>query len=259
LYIRTWAVAYARTKDEKLLRAIELALEHFEKKNDPNNRRVYRNYVVADALLSLAVDCDATSRLVPERLAARLQSFVVLVDGMFCALRHNLERSDGFITSVDHASRVVREYRTSLWNASPGKGTRNFTTAQIGMMCVSRYENTGDIRYRDLIHQAADIYLNSLPEDGVDAWPMTFGHAISVQVAAWRSTAQQRYLDRARELADFAVKHFFDQGPLPRASLKSNHYEAITGADTLALGLVELHLHILGITAVRYPPNTIDR
>src|SRR5688572_4070412 len=28
-YIRTWAVAYARTKDEKLLRAIDLALEHF--------------------------------------------------------------------------------------------------------------------------------------------------------------------------------------------------------------------------------------
>jgi hypothetical protein len=55
------------------------------------------------------------------------------------------------------------------------------------------------------------------------------------------------------------LKHFFDKGPLPRASLKSNHYEAITGADTLALGLVELHLHILAITAVRYPSNTIDR
>jgi hypothetical protein len=85
------------------------------------------------------------------------------------------------------------------------------------------------------------------------------GHAISLQVAAWRSTAQQKYLDRARELADFAVKHFFDEGPLPRASLKSNHYESITGADTLALGLVELHLHILGITAVRCPSNAIDR
>jgi hypothetical protein len=60
-------------------------------------------------------------------------------------------------------------------------------------------------------------------------------------------------------LADFAVKHFFNQGPLPRASLKSSHYDATTGADTLALGLVELHLNILGITAVRCPPNTIER
>ena len=37
------------------------------------------------------------------------------------------------------------------------------------------------------------------------------------------------------------------------------HYETITGADTLALALVELHLSILHITAVRCPPNTIDR
>ena len=44
-----------------------------------------------------------------------------------------------------------------------------------------------------------------------------------------------------------------------RASLKSEHYEAITGADTLALALLELHLNILHITAARCPPNTIDR
>ena len=59
--------------------------------------------------------------------------------------------------------------------------------------------------------------------------------------------------------SDEDVQKLFDQGPLPRASLKSQHYETITGADTLALGLVELHLHILAITAVRCPPNTIDR
>lgn len=258
-YIRTWAVAYARTKNEKLLRAIELSLDHFEKKHHPDNVVGFRNYLVADAMLSLAVDCDAATRLVPERLATRLQAFAVFVDGIFCALQHNLEGNDGFIIGVDYATRVRREYRTLPWTPSAWKGHRGFSTAQIGMMCVSRYENTGDIRYRNLIHHAADIYLNSLPEDGVDAWPITFAHAISLQVAAWRSTAQQRYLNRARELADFAVKHFFDQGPLPRASLKSNHYEAITGADTLALGLVELHLNILGITAVRCPPNTIDR
>jgi hypothetical protein len=132
------------------------------------------------------------------------------------------------------------------------------TTAQVAMMCVSRYENTGSVAYRDLVHAAADAYLKRCPHRGrrvADG----FGHAISLQVAAWRSTAQQKYLDRARELADFAVKHFFDEGQLPRASLKSTHYDAVTGADTLALGLVELHLHILAITAVRYPPNTIDR
>ncbi|MGI8604727.1 MAG: hypothetical protein ACR2OZ_17290 [Verrucomicrobiales bacterium] len=52
---------------------------------------------------------------------------------------------------------------------------------------------------------------------------------------------------------------FWGINALPKASLKSDHYETITGADTLALALVELHLNILAITAVRCPPNTIDR
>ena len=56
-----------------------------------------------------------------------------------------------------------------------------------------------------------------------------------------------------------ALEKFWGTSPLPRASLKSEHYESITGADTLALALVELHLNILHITAVRCPPNTIDR
>jgi hypothetical protein len=92
-----------------------------------------------------------------------------------------------------------------------------------------------------------------------DVWPATLGHAISLELAAWRSTAQPVYLDRARLFGKLALEKFFDKSPLPRASLKSDHYETITGADTLALALVELHLHILHITAVRYPPNTIDR
>jgi hypothetical protein len=67
------------------------------------------------------------------------------------------------------------------------------------------------------------------------------------------------YLDQARKLADAAVRIFWGDDGLPRASSKSKHYESITGADTLGLSLVELHLGILGITAVRTPANTIDR
>jgi hypothetical protein len=220
--IRAWAVAYDHTKDEAFLSAIKRTMAPFFRERD----------------LSLAIDCDAAARLMPERLAENLMLFAEETDSLFC--------SDAAIAG------------NQRWTHSK-RWTHSNTLAQVGMMCVSRYENTGDVRYRDLIHQAADGYLNSLPDSNADAWPITFGHAISLQVAAWRSTAKQGYLDRARAFADFAVKHFFDQGPLPRASLKSTHYEAITGADTLALGLVELHLHILAITAVRYPPNTIDR
>jgi hypothetical protein len=67
------------------------------------------------------------------------------------------------------------------------------------------------------------------------------------------------YLECARKFGDLAVEKFWGTNALPRASLKTDHYETITGADTLALALVELHLNVLHITAVRCPPNTIDR
>jgi hypothetical protein len=258
-YIRTWAVAYARTKDEQFLKAIEVLLTRFEQKRHPKTGLIEAHtgdtYAWVDSSLSLAIDCDGAAHLVPGALASRLREFAAREDEAFCSLAHEVRDKGGFGTVVDAATALPQEEPTALWKARYG----GHTTAQIGMMCVSRYENTGKVRYRELIHAAADAYMKSLPAETEDAWPVTFGQAISLQVAAWRSTANQEYLDRARALADVAVQKFFDQGALPRASLHSQHYETITGADTLALGLVELHLHILAITAVRCPPNTIDR
>jgi len=127
------------------------------------------------------------------------------------------------------------------------------------MMCVSRYHNTGSPNYRDLIIAAGDAYIDSLPAGNVDAWPMTFGHAISLELACFGITADKEYYDRAFKMGQVAVEKFFDDSPLPRASLKTNHYESITGADTLVLALAELHLCTLQITAVRAPVNTLDR
>ncbi|MBI4579284.1 MAG: hypothetical protein HY718_06250, partial [Planctomycetes bacterium] len=46
--------------------------------------------------------------------------------------------------------------------------------------------------------------------------------------------------------------------PLPRASLKTGHYEAITGADSLALALLDLHAAINKLETP-IPCNGIDR
>jgi len=259
-HIRTWATAYAGTTNELFLTAIDHVVSSLETHRNSKTELIQLfpdiSHPWAVSGLSLAIDSDAASRLVPEPAAAKLRGLAEGQDRMFCSVSHDLKLTGGFITGDDLALQAART--TALWIPSTGR-YRGHTTAQVAMMCVSRYENTGSVAYRDLVHAAADAYLKAMPTPEDDVWPMVFGHAISLQVAAWRSTAQQKYLDRARELADFAVKHFFDEGPLPRASLKSTHYDAGTGADTLALGLVELHLHILGITAVRYPPNTIDR
>ena len=121
---------------------------------------------------------------------------------------------------------------------------RATTESQAAMMYVSRYENTGKTVYRDAIRASANEHLRLSPGGP----PLTMGHIISLQLAAWRSTARQQYLDEARAFADVALIKYFDGAP----SLDP-------GLDTLALSLVELHLHVLYITAVRCPPNTLDR
>jgi hypothetical protein len=257
-YIRTWAAAFANTGDEQFLRATDVLLTRFEKKRHPITGLIetFSNYTNArmDSVLSLAIDCDGAAQHVPEPLASRLREFAAREDEIFCALPHDVKRTGGLIISLSQPTGKVAGSPTWRWNAGYG-----ITTAQLAMMCVSRYDNTGKIGYRNLILSSADAYLNSLPPDTEDAWPLTFGQAISLELAAWRHSADWKYMERARQLGDIAVEKFWGTNALPRASLKTDHYEAITGADTLALALLELHLQILHITAVRCPPNTIDR
>ncbi len=254
-FIRTWAEAFAHTGDEVFLSAIETVLSVYEKKQrrpaqpaghssgSPN---------VCDAL-SLAIDCDGAARKVPEPLRTRLTAFAACEDARFCALPHELREKHGFVKSRDATASHVTY--TSLWDPMLGK----HTTAAVGVMCRSRYENTGRIGYRKLTVAAADAYLDSLPGDDIDAWPLSFGQAITVELAAWRITARKKYFARASELGEIAIEKYFGDSPLPRASLKTDHYESTTGADTLALALAELHLSTRTITVVRTPPNTIDR
>jgi len=258
-YIRTWAEAYAHTKDETFLKAIDVMLTRFEKKRHPKTglieMRKGSSFCAPASCLSLAIDCDGASRKVPEPLASRLSKFAAREDEIFCSLPHDLKGEKGFLIRVAVANgKPVKKY-TSLWEAGYGK----HTTAMVAVMCVSRYENTGYTGYHDLITLAADAYLDSLPGKDVDAWPMTFGNAITLQLAAFRSTAQEKYHHRAYILGEVAIKVFFGDSPLPRASLKSDHYESTTGADTLALALIELHLSTRHITTIRAPANNIDR
>ncbi|HEX5175571.1 MAG TPA: hypothetical protein VFV83_01005, partial [Chthoniobacteraceae bacterium] len=233
--IRTWSVAYAQTKDPQYLGIIETVLGRIEKKRHPRTGLLEgpgdRSAVAST--LSLAIDCDGASRRVPEPLAGRLRAVATKEDEIFCALPHDLKSTRGFIADCEASTRVFKGKPTPLWLAANGAGT----TARVGMMCVSRYENTGRVAYRELIHAAADCYLDALPGEADDLWAGTIGHAISLELAAWRSTAKPIYFECARQLGEFALAKFFDSGPLPRASLKSEHYETVTGADTLALAL----------------------
>ena len=69
--IRTFAVAYARTKDEQFLHATDALLSRCERELEgPTGASHSRNTPLAD-ILSLTIDCDGAAHRVPEPLAAR--------------------------------------------------------------------------------------------------------------------------------------------------------------------------------------------
>jgi len=229
-YIGTWCYAYKHTKDKTFLNAIEVLLARFERKR-----------VQADGSMAATIgplDCHIAAGMVPEPLSSRLRAFA--------------EKEDELILSELRTKPIVSQ--RPMWEARYSSAT----AASSAMFYLARYEQVGKKAYRDAVIETADAYLNSLPEEDVDVWPMSFAHTISVELAAYRWTEREDYLACARELATMAVNIFWQDNPLPRASFKTGHYETITGADSLALALLEFHAvtHNLKITI---PSNTIDR
>lgn len=230
-YIGTWCYAWKYTKDETFLRAIEAILARFERK------RVQKDGSLAATLGPLDLEIAAT--MVPDPLAKRLREFAA--------------REDELILT-DLLKQFTGTNAPPKWQNGYSAGT----LASSAMFCLGRYEQTSKGGYRDALILSADRYLNSQPDEDVDAWPQSFAHVISTQVAAHRFTKKEIHLKQAQHFARRAVDIFWQDNPLPRASKQTGHYETITGADSLALALLEVHAATHGLTN-RIPSNTIDR
>jgi hypothetical protein len=233
-YIGTWCYAWKYTQDETFLRAIEAILARFERK------RVQKDGSLAATLGPLDLEIAAT--MVPEPLAKRLREFAAKEDELILAdLQKQL--ADGTNT-----------YTPPKWQNGYSAGT----LASSAMFCLGRYEQTNHPALREMLIKIADLYRDSVPEEDVDAWPQSFAHVISTQVDAYRLTKKAIYLNEAQRFGRMAVEIFWQDNPLPRASKQTGHYEAITGGDSLALALLEVHAATHGLTN-RIPSNTIDR
>jgi hypothetical protein len=233
-YIGTWSQAWKHTTNEVFLRAIESILARFERK------RVQKDGSLVATLGPL--DLEPAAAMVPDPLAARLRAFAAKEDELILA---DLEKQLAGGTNV---------YTPPKWQNGYSAGT----LASSAMFCLGRHEQTGKAAYRYLLVKIAEQYLGSRPDEDVDAWPQSFAHVISTQVAAYRLTEKKVFLDQAREFAQMATEIFWQDNPLPRASKQTGHYEAITGADSLALALLEVHAATHGLTN-HIPSNTIDR
>ena len=235
-YILTWAQAFKHTENPTFLRAIETLLARFERK------RVQKDGTLTATMGPL--DCHSAASLLPEQLSARLYAFAEKEDELILA---------EFAQQGGNA-KTPPAGQPPLWKT----GYSASTQASTAMFYLARYEQVGKSAYRDALVAIADKYAGALPEEDLDAWPMAFAHAISAQAAAYRWTGRKAYLDEAERLARLAVELFWQDNPLPRASLKTGHYEAITGADSLALALLDVHA-MLNRLSIKIPSNTIDR
>jgi hypothetical protein len=235
-YILTWAHAYKHASEPLFLKAIETLLARFERK------RITKDGTMTATIGPL--DCESAARLVPEPLSARLRAFAEKEDELILA---DLRR--------DPVPGIAPELREPpLWR----NGYSANTYASTAMFCLARHEQVAKPAYRDVLVAIADKYVNSVPEEDLDVWPLAFAHAISAQAAAYRFTNKPVYLEQAQRLSRLALGLYWQDNPLPRASLKTGHYEAITGSDSLALAL--LHVHALEHPLpVNLPSNTIDR
>jgi hypothetical protein len=234
-YIQTWAYAYKHTKDQTFLSAIETILSRFERKR--------RNKDGSMLATIGPLDVHTASLIVPEPLASRLHKFADAEDQLILEdLRKQHGQSDGKWTFKP------------TWQAGYSSGI----TAGWAMFGLARYQQVQKKEYKELVIKVADAYLDTLPDEEVDVWPMSFGHIISAQVAAYKFTKRDVYLEQACRFARMAVDMFWQDNPLPKASFKTGHYETITGADSLALALLEVHAATNNLK-VYIPPNTIDR
>ncbi len=231
-YIATWSYAYKYTSDPVFLNAIEVLLQRFERKRKQANG--------TEVFTIGPLDCELAAGMVPDPLAKRLKAFAAKEDELLLA---SLKGPDGRISPV-----------VPDWQAGYGSGTPTYRATY----CLARYEQVPNPGYREAVLATVDAYGISRPSEDVDLWPMTLGHVISLQVAAYRWTNERMYLDRADRLAHLAVDQFWQDKPIPKASFRTGHYETITGADTLALALLELHAAIHQIK-IPIPSNTIDR
>ncbi len=140
-FIRTWAEAFAHTGDETFLKAIDVLLTRYEGKRDSSLQGPVPDAGFEDVLsaLSMAIDCDGAARKVPEPQRSRLTAFAAREDARFCALPHELKHKKGFVKSLDPPAAEPHIGYTSLWDPRGGR----HRTAAVGVMCMSRYENTG--------------------------------------------------------------------------------------------------------------------
>ncbi len=254
-YIAAWGAAYRETFDARYLKAIHTLLGFFERNRsgisgairaEVGNARSQGKMMWPSSNLSLAIDLWDALQDLPDSLATLMRRRALRTDSLFLRVPHDVgPEGKGFVIlanvhtlAAEDVAGMGTRVTSHLWATGYGDAT----DAQVANTCYLRYNQTMTAGYHDLVLAAADRYMSSEPELTFPIYPGTMGDVIYLMLAAYELSGNRDYLERADHFAGLAIALFLkDNRPLPAASSKHDHYEAITREDTLMMALLKLY------------------
>ncbi|MEQ9288028.1 MAG: hypothetical protein RIG77_14010 [Cyclobacteriaceae bacterium] len=260
-YIEVWARAWQKTGDKEYLRAINTLLDYFERNTSPESGAI--NYATSfpehyslNHNMGLASSLYKSMEKLPDTLALRMKLMADQTDSIYLSFDHDPTlNGKGFVkyahvhTLEPGEFRWVHaggKFRTSMW--SNGYGAGNHIGA--GNNCLERYRQTGIEKFKELFLATAEAYYDANPPVQDILYPDNYSGAIGMLRNAYKLTGDKRFLDRAIEYTEISIKEIMDEtSPLPKASNKSDHYEAITGANGFMGSLLGLWLDVNNVNS----------
>ena len=246
--IATWAAAYRRTKNPVYAQAVTSLLDLYKRLSNPETGAILcssnparATIVWPESNVSLAVDLWDSAAVMPADLGRRMRARASKTDDVYLKLTHDFgPKGIGFVAGAHWGTLAALTSgswtHTQMYATSYGKST----DAQVAMLCTLRYRQVKLPGYRKLVLAAAGRYLTTDPDTKGTVFPGAMGDVIFLMIAAGELTGEAGYLDRADHFARMAMRLFLADSPLPRASTRNGHYEAITRADTLMMALLKL-------------------
>jgi dienelactone hydrolase len=269
--IVNWADAVSRgdnasqPRREELVQAIDLLVRRMDdtrRQSPVGQLAAFRGaaYGWTSSNLELARCLWKAADMLPAKPAStdlpeRMRRLAVELDDGFHRLPHAIGRGGGFVATFDTqtATPMQRDSNTPFTD-DWGVGYGVATNAALANLVDARFEQLREHepklaeRHRRLVEAAADRYLEAAPNPAALHAPESFAEVIELLLRVHRRravvatpAAECPYLARAAAIARIGIGMFLTDGlPLPRATNKHDHYEALTGGPALMAALFDL-------------------
>jgi hypothetical protein len=258
--IVNWADAYTRKENagrerkEEMITAITCLVRRMEE-NMAQTKTGYlpalrgADYAWSDSNLELARCLWKAAPRLNQELAQRMTKLALKQDEDFHRMPHMITSNGGFAATLHTETGVPRDRSmnkpyTAIWATGYGHGTH----AGRANRCYARYEQIQKehqelaSKYKCLILAAADQYLEADPDTKQLLKPDALAEAIGLMLNAHEISGEKKYLNRADHFGQLGIKLFLDDGlPLPKATNRHDHYEAITDGPSFMSALLDLH------------------